>query len=557
MEATKRQDSGRWFEFAALALVVVGTFALRFHFRDVALINDEGEYVHLGQQILKGAIPYADVYNQKTPFVFYFMAGVQWLAGESVAVIRIATSLYGAATTCLVYVVARHLGGAKAAVGAALAFSVMTFDQCGVLHPSSTEFFMLFWIATALWFLVGWTTLPDWLRLVLSGAAAGMAYQTKQTGLVLVVFLIALSVWRWVLSFRDEPDGWKRVITQSSWVAVGWTCVIGVVTGYFALAGALDAYLDCTWNNNWQYVGGRWQGAGHVWALAKQVVLGIARFDLGLWVIGTAGLVGAALRRENDATTRGLWILLLGFGFAAFSTGTAYVHYWEPLIVPLSLGCGIVWAWAGQQVLSTNVRAGVRLIALACLVGPLVAPATHIAETLDQEIATLLIDSIGMPQFETSEEIAAYVRERTEPNECFMIVGSEPQIFFFADRPSCTRMVLTFPITGAYSYSGALREEFLSDLRTKKPKYVLFTRLGSSLAEKPTEALAALLRGVRATLRRDYKVEIELPRSDASNPQAPSRYFTVFRRRDRPLVNQGSATRDGGGDPGATLGAAF
>ena len=138
-----------------------------------------------------------------------------------------------------------------------------------------------------------------------------------------------------------------------------------------------------------------------------------------------------------------------------------------------------------------------------------------------------------------------------------MIVGSEPQIFYFANRPSCTRMVFTFPITGSYSYSATLREEFMKDLRTKKPKYVLFARLGSSLAEKPTEELAALLKDVRTTLRRDYTLETELPRSDASNPQAPSRYFNVFRRRDRPLITQGSATRDSGGDPGATTGAAF
>jgi hypothetical protein len=32
---------------------------------------------------------------------------------------------------------------------AALAFSLMTFDQCGITHSSSTEFFMLLWIVLA------------------------------------------------------------------------------------------------------------------------------------------------------------------------------------------------------------------------------------------------------------------------------------------------------------------------------------------------------------------------------------------------------------------------
>jgi len=527
-----RSEQGHWVEVAALGALLLGVLALRFQFRDVALINDEGEYAHLGQQILRGAVPYADIYNQKTPFIFYFMAGVQWFAGESVAALRIATTLYGLATTCVVYAVARHIGGRYAALGSALAFSVMTFDQCGVLHPSSTEFFMLFWIAASLWFLLGWRSMPPALRLALAGVAGGMAYQTKQTGLVVVVFLLALQVWDGLLSERGLARGAKRMAARSGWLLAGWLAVFSFVAGGFALAGGLEAYLDCTWNNNWQYVGRRWDGLGHVLSLAKQVAFDVARWDLGLWCVGAAGLVLAAVRRENDASIRGLWILGLGFGFAAFSTGKAYVHYWEPLIVPLSLGCGVVWAWAAQQFVGEGNGRGARLIALVCLIGPLVMPATNIVYVTSQEPGTILADSIGMPQFEASEEIAAYVRERTHPDECFMIVGSEPQVFYFADRPSCTRMVFTFPITGEYSYAEALREEFMTDLRTRKPKYVVFTRLGSSLAEKSTDELAVFLQGVRRVLRRDYKIEIELPQVEPAQPGAKSRYFRVFRRRE-------------------------
>src|SRR5262249_37083673 len=124
-------------EVLALAMILLVSFVVRWPFRNLVLIRDEGEYAYTGQRILHGAVPYAEVYNQKTPFVFYLMAAIQQFAGPGLTALRVATAVYGMVATVVLYFLARRLFGPGTAVGAALAFVVMTFDQCGVIYSAS------------------------------------------------------------------------------------------------------------------------------------------------------------------------------------------------------------------------------------------------------------------------------------------------------------------------------------------------------------------------------------------------------------------------------------
>jgi len=46
-----------------------------------------------------------------------------------------------------------------------------------------------------------------------------------------------------------------------------------------------------------------------------------------------------------------------------------------------------------------------------------------------------------------------YLTERTSPAESFLIVGSEPEIYYYAERKASTRLVFTYPLTGPYHYA--------------------------------------------------------------------------------------------------------
>jgi hypothetical protein len=526
-QATRRDDTAktRWdrTEFVVLALILAASFLVRLPFRDVPLIRDEGEYAHLGQDILRGQIPYRDVYNQKTPFTFLFFAAVQAVCGTSVPAIRIATSLYGLATTIVLYALARRLFGRAAAVATATAFAVMTFDQAGIAHQSSTEFFMLLWIGVGLllWY-EGRLRGKSWMVLT-TGIAAALCYLCKQTGAVLLIFFCADAVWSRLRNTAAPKDGsrppsgdpprnadslarpggprsaarsaasalslrgWQPVISDIFLMTAGFVIAQAAVIGFFAWHRALSAYLECTWWNNFAYISHRHRGLAKA---LEELITYDARYDIGLWIAGTLALVTLAWR-QRDHRGNGLWILLFGTACAGLSTGSRYIHYYEPMIVPLSLGAGLATSWLFQQAMRPGRTASALVFLILLGVIPWIWPAYNIASCLANTDGVVMRE--GLAQFIDAESAARYIKEHTDPGEPILILGSEPEIHYLSERPSCTRLVITYPLIGPYPYSDGLRKEFFRDFEHNRPRYVIYCNDAGSITEWGKDAAMVFL----------------------------------------------------------------
>jgi len=510
-------------EALLLASILLVTWLARWPFRDAVLIRDEGEYAYIGQRILEGEVPYRDIYNQKTPFVFYALAAEQALLGPDVARLRLFGSAYGLLTTSAVYVVARSAFGPLGAASAALSFSAMVFHQAGILHQASTEYFMLLWLALGVW---AWRKASEsgrpWL-LAAAGALAGMACQTKQSGVVLLFFFAADALWRRRHAGRAALGAAAREFT---WALAGFAAVFAAVIGLFAAQGALSDYVECAWRHLGGYVGGRYRDVREASALSRLIdAVEIAGWELGFWIAGAWGLY--RLARRSRGAESGWWILGLGLSAAAILPGISYRHYYVPLALPLSLGFGALAGWRGE-------RARVRrtLLGLAfCL--PWLGPLLNGWDLLRMGPEGRALRMAAYAPFDRAEAVARYIAARTPADEPVLIVGSEPEIYYLAGRPAATRLIHTYTTTGPYVFAPALREEFLSDLREKRPRYVLLVNVGSSLTEWP-EMLEAFLPPILETLREDYVVQERWAGSgeDIALRGLEDAMFVLWRRRD-------------------------
>jgi 4-amino-4-deoxy-L-arabinose transferase-like glycosyltransferase len=513
-------------EALALSLILALAFAVRWPFRHMVLIRDEGEYAYLGQQILHGAVPYLDVYNQKTPFTFYLMAAFQWLAGPELAALRVATTVYGLVATVMLYLVVRRLFDPPTAIAAALAFALMTFDQCGMVYSASTEFFMLPWILLALFFWYGGQERRRGWMAVLAGVAAGLAYQTKQTGIAVAAFLILDSLWSFVRG--RSMSGWVTTLKDITLAMLGFAAVLGLVLAYFAMHGALYAYVACTWTNNWQYVARRHHGFAGLFQVISQVATSIATWDAGLWVWGSAGLIALALERPARQM-HGLWILLVLLAGTALGSGQPYRHYYEPLIVPLAIGNGVMAVWLWRHVAERRRWFSLRALLLAILIFPWLWPAVYWTQSFLMTQAQRSRRN-EVPPFGVAPRVARYLADRVSPDEEFLVAGSEPEIYYYANRKASTRLVFTYPLTGPYSYAPSLREEFQRDLQQRMPRYVVLALFSNSFTEW-SDHLQEFLVPVKEILNRDYTADADFTDS------AGRVLFTVFRRKDDRSAN--------------------
>jgi len=481
-------------EGLVLCAILAAFWLARWPYRDMFLIRDEGEYAYIGQRILAGDIPYRDVYNQKTPFAFYAFAAAQATLGPALSDLHRFCTGYGLLTIGAVYALARSAAGPLGAAVAAASLAAILFDQAGIVHQASTEYFMLLWLALGVlaWKKAADSAAPGWAAA--AGALAGLACQTKQSGMALLLFFALDALWRRRSQGRAALGPAAR---ELAWALAGFAALFAAVAAFFAAQGSLGAYVECAWLHIGGYVGERYRES----QLADRLLETgrIIGWDAGFWAVGAFGLALSA--RRTGGAPSGWWILGLAFVAAAIFPGMPYRHYFLPLALPLVLGLAML----AQECLGPGTRVRRAAFGLALLL-PWLGP-------LANGLSLLRIGEDAPPVFvrflrplDRAGVVADAIAARTEPGEPILIVGSEPQIYYLANRPAATRLIHLYTTTGPYSFAPSLRLEFVRDLREKRPRWVLLVNVASSLTEFP-ERLGSFLPPILQTLRADYVVE--------------------------------------------------
>jgi hypothetical protein len=163
------------------------------------------------------------------------------------------------------------------------------------------------------------------------------------------------------------------------------------------------------------------------------------------------------------------------------------------------------------------------LRALAVMIGlvPWVWPAIHISNSLAESHRDFLGEVL--PQFGVASRVVDYIKANATEGEPILIIGSEPEIYYFSERPACTRLVITYPLTGPYPYSPRLRREFLRDFEKHQPRYVIVCDDIGSLTEWGQDGARLLTDQVKPILNRSYRLE-------QSMDLGKTRLFLIFRR---------------------------
>src|SRR5580765_3997502 len=179
-----------------MVLILVGAALLRLRLAGVPLERDEGEYAYAGQLILQGVPPYQLVYNMKFPGVYYAYSLILALCGQTPWGIHVGLMIVNAATTLLLFLLARRVTGERAALVAAATFAVLSLDRwiMGVF-AHATQFVILAAVAGLL-VLHRAMASKRIGTFFAAGALLGASVLMKQHALVFVPLAIALGLWR-------------------------------------------------------------------------------------------------------------------------------------------------------------------------------------------------------------------------------------------------------------------------------------------------------------------------------------------------------------------------
>lgn len=423
----------RWNIVLPVALAVLIAILLRLPVLGLPLERDEGAYGLIAASWLKGALPYRDLFDHKPPLIYLlFMPAVSGTPGP--VPLRIWLTCLFVLQLPLLHTIGRRVYGQTAAILATLIYAVTgsAFQLQGLIF--NTEQALTLPALVALLALVRGAGDERVRWPLLYGLFLGLISLIKPTAVPLLFLLLLL--------FR-APSPWTHL--RNSATATVMLCVPWLpVFGYWGSAGALHDLRFALFDYNRIYTqesAVRWTTAGLVDMLAPLAPLLVCA--TGGMVTG-AGIAGA---RGRMAVT--LWTLaFLGAGLLGLRP---YIHYYYPALPGLALLAAPTLLSLGQRAWQARgVRRVLGIVGpvalLTLLLLPLMLGNFRLVGRTAEEQATALYGPDGQYYFGPAEQVAAYIKAVTQPDEAIYVWASEPEIYLLADRRPASRFIYDYPL---------------------------------------------------------------------------------------------------------------
>jgi len=461
----------------ALAWLVLGAcafVALRAPLVSLPLERDEGEYAYIAWRMEQGDVPYRDAFDQKPPGIFVAYRLAFALFGRSPEAIRLFLGLWSAVTAGVLYGLVRALAGPLAAAGAVLVFCALSADPRLGAAAANTEAFLWLPCVLALWLCLrgglGGTRAAGAVAWAGAGAASAVAVAFKQVALTNAAFIAVLAC------ALPAAAGPKRVPLRIAALGAGALAVVLPIVGVFAAVGAFDAFADAVWLHNLEYAGRRSLAEGFDnlrYALGEQ-----APSLAPVWVLAAGGLLGPVAAGGRARAVLAGW---LGASLLGVAVGLQFrPHYFLQALPALAASAGVGLAAAVHVAGASGGRAaaGVAAVLAVAVVG---APALANRAVLTAETPKAAAREIwGLNPFPEAVTIARHIARTSAPDETVFVVGSEPEILFYAERRSATRYIFFYPLTGGYPGARERQREAWDDVTRARPSYVVWVHVPTS-----------------------------------------------------------------------------
>lgn len=455
---------GPWLVVLA-AIAFVG--AVRIRLLDLPLERDEGEYAYAGQLILQGIPPYQLAYTAKLPGTHLMYALSLAAFGESAAAIRLGLLLVNAVSVVLIFLVGRHLLDAWAGAGAAVSFALLSLSgQVLGLAAHATHFVVLF-ASGALVVVIKAQDNRRGLILFAAGLLFGLALLMKQHGALLGLFGLV-----WVLRREWPWSDWRATLMHVTVYLAGWALPLGLVCGWLGWVGVWDSFWFWTVRYASHYARLITPSDG-LYMLTGSLPR-VTHGALWYWGLAGAGLVLLCRPRVPQQTR----LFLIGLSLssvAAVRLGMIFRDQYFILLLPaIALLTGMTLKWLHTMVAGR----GHRKLATIVPVLLVVLGAGHL--TWSQRAPWFRLVPIGacrwiygVNPFPETRAFGLYLQKHAAPGAQIAVLGSEPQVYFYARRRSATGYLYMYPLAERQPWAGQMAADLIRRLESSPPEYLV------------------------------------------------------------------------------------
>lgn len=479
--------------------------ALRLPALHIPMERDEGEYATIGLGMLHGIPPYLDGYTMKFPGGAAMYALAFAILGPSAHSIHLALMIVNALTLLLIGFLGRRLAGPSAGWFAAAAFGTLTIGLGVYGLWLSAEHFVAFYLVAGALILtphpeISSDRTTDWKRVAGGSLLLGLAILCKHHA-----FLPAFAWLVGVLWPSREMRSTHSLKRQFACIGIGF---LGLVLPLLLTAALMTGFglFKVFWFWTILYASR--------YASSVSISLGWEHFKLGaipvftdapfLWIMAFAGWIWLLFHPSISVARRPL--LLAGpASLAAAATGLMFRGQYFIIATPFAaLLAGIAWhetrsrlpahAWIRRAILTVVI-----VTAFMVLLEPVLRP---FYQTPDQTIRFVY----GMNPFPEYTKVAQRLARLTSPEERIAVLGSEPSLYFLADRRPAHPYLCVYEMMKPHPYAATMQQEIMRLLEKSPPRAVVLIHIPTSWGITPRSD-RTLLHWIRDWLPSHYTLD--------------------------------------------------
>ncbi len=480
-QVKSRKEVLSWPWWVLLILVILPTVFIRARLLDVPLERDEGEYAYAGQLILDGVMPYARVYNMKMPGIYFAYAAIEAVFGQTCRGIRIGAIVINVATILMLFFFARDIFGTVAGVASASVFGFLSLGISVQGIMANAEHFVILPAVAGIYCLVAATRKQNLFLFFASGLLLGTAFLMKQHGMAFIGFA---GLYLCIVELRRKPFKKSRFAGRLGVFALGIVLPFAVICVVLWRSGVFDRFWFWTFQYASEYVSSVPLSAGMeiLGSQFKRIVSSAP----ALWILAGIGAAGTLLNPTLRKRGWFVWGFVL-FSFLAVCPGFYFrPHYFILLLPAVSLlaGCG----FGGLTSLCNRTKsvfvkffvpAGVAVLVLSFSI----YPQRQVLFQLSPVAVSRMM--YGANPFPESLEIARFIKDNSSENDTVAVIGSEPQIYFYADRRSATGYIYTYALMEPHKFAAQMQEEMIAEIEAANPKFLVFMNIPTSWLVRP------------------------------------------------------------------------
>ncbi len=180
---------------------------------------------------------------------------------------------------------------------------------------------------------------------------------------------------------------------------------------------------------------------------------------------------------------------MLGFLVASLLAVSGFYfrqHYYVLVLPPIAILSGFAFSWA---VLGLGSTGRLKLRALfpaalfaAALMYPIWLEAAFLF-SMPKDRASRHI--YGANPFAESIEIADYIRSHSGKDDTIAVLGSEPQIYFYANRRAAITYIYMYPLMEDHPFAREMQLDLIKQVEAVRPKYIVFVGTRTSWCKTP------------------------------------------------------------------------